>query len=267
MNKKLVMKISFILLIAMGNCWGEGDTPVSCKQSGGKETDKVDEILKRLKDETFKLKTYQCQIEHKFSQPLFESESLRKGVLYYQNFDGKSALRINFQTLKQDDGEEQKYIEQYIFDGVWLTQIDYQIKEIKRFQQAEPDKPINAFDLMSRNFPIIGFAKVEELKTDFEIKLVEQEENRKNGFIQINLKTRPDSAYKDEYKSIDFWIDEKIYLPVKIVTNSVEGDIYQIKLQNPLINEKIGKKVFEFKIPVGFGKPEIIPLKKKADKS
>ncbi|MFQ5769892.1 MAG: hypothetical protein ACE5HX_05115 [bacterium] len=219
--------------------------------------------LQQLRERTSKLKTYECRIEYLFSQPLLESETLRKGVMYYAKSGKKSKLRINFQTLKQDDEKEQEYIEQFIFDGIWLTHIDYQIKQVKMHQLAEPNKPVDAFDLASRNLPIIGFTKIEDLKKQFEIKLVKQQKGKPQNSIHLHLKVKPDSIYKDDYTSIDFWIDKKLHLPAKVVAISTEEDIYQIKLLKPKVNKKLDKKVFEIKIPKGFGK-EIIPLKKKA---
>ena len=270
---KIITKVTFILLAAINTCCAGGCTESLAAQSQEKvKTDPVEVILKQLKQETLELKSYQGQIEYLFSQPIFESQTLRKGVLYYQRSEGKSALRINFETLKQDDEEEQKYIEQYIFDGVWLTHIDYQIKEVKRYQQAEPNEPVDAFDLARRNFPIIGFSETEDLKKEFEIKLVEQEEGERtpvipakagiHEFIHLHLKVKPDSIYKDDYTSINFWIDKKIGLPAKIAAISTEEDIYEIKFLNAKVNDRIDKKVFEIKIPDGFG-VEIIPLKKK----
>jgi len=258
MNTKAVIKVFFVLLSVVGTCLAGGCSKDLAGPPPLKKTCRVDAILKQLNQKTTKLKSYQCEIEYKFRQPLLESQTLRKGTLYYQRDDGKSALRINFQTLKQDDDEEQKYIEHYIFDGVWLTHIDYQIKEVKRYQQTEPNEPIDAFDLASQNFPIIGFSKTEDLKKQFEIKLVKQ----KKGKAQLHLKVKADSIYKDDYMSIDFWIDRKLYLPAKIVAVSTEEDIYKIKLLKPKVNEKIDKKVFEVKTPKGFGE-EIVPLKKK----
>lgn len=255
MNEKIVARV---LAVAIGMC------VVSClaKQADSDSTPKpqVEMVLERLKKQTAEMKSYQSQIEYKFSQPLLESETLKKGVLYYQRSDGKSALRINFQSLRQDEENEQKYIEQYIFDGVWLTHIDYQIKEVKRYQRAEPNEPADAFELVSANFPIIGFSKAEDLKKDFEISLVEGIEAKE--FVQLHLKVKADSAYKDDYTSIDFWIDKKLYLPAKIVAISTEEDIYEIKFIRPKVNEKIDKKVFEIKIPDGFN-IETEPLKEK----
>jgi len=259
MNKKIVAKVVIFLLCTVNTCLAVGCTANSAgSQLKGCDVNSVDGILRNLSQSTAELKSYQCRIEYKFIQPLLESETLRKGVLYYQRCDGKSALRINFQTLKQDDEEEQKYIEQYIFDGVWLTHIDYQIEQVKRYQQAEANEPVDAFDLVSQNFPIIGFSKIEDLKKQFEIKLVKQ----KKGKAQLHLKVKADSIYKDDYTSIDFWIDKELGLPAKIVATSTEEDIYEIGLLKPKVNEGIDKKVFEVKIPKGFGE-EIIPLKKK----
>jgi len=263
MNKKIVAKVVIFLLCTVNTCLAVGCTANSAgSQLKEGDVNSVDGILRDLSQSTAELKSYQCRIEYKFSQPLLESETLRKGVLYYQRCNGKSALRINFQTLKQDDEEEQKYIEQYIFDGVWLTHIDYQIEQVKRYQKAEPNEPVDAFDLVSRNFPIIGFSKVEDLRKQFEIKLVEQQGGRAEDFVRLHLKVKADSIYKDDYTSIDFWIDKELGLPAKIVATSTEEDIYEIGLLKPKVNEGIDKKVFEVKIPEGFGM-EIIPLKKK----
>jgi len=275
--EKIITKTTLSLLLMVSICLACGCTE-SLAGCQPEETDSnsVETILKHLKEKTAKLKSYQVQVEYKFSQPLLESETLRKGVLYYQKFDGKSKLRVNFQTLKQDDEKEQKYLEHFIFDGIWLTHIDYQIKAVKRHQLAEPNKPVgNVFDLASRNLPIIGFTKIEDLKKQFEIELVEQKKEPPpvipaeagiHEFIQLNLKVKPDSIYKDDYTTINFWIDKKLFLPTKVIAVSTEEDIYEIKFLRPKVNKKMDKKVFEFEVPEGFT-VEIIPLKKRASES
>jgi len=268
MDKKIITKVALVLLLTVSNCWAGGcKEGLAAQQPEKVKPDPVEAVLKQLNQKTAELKSYEGRIEYRISQPLFESETLRKGVLYYARFDKKKTkLRINFQTLKQDDEKEQKYIEQFIFDGVWLTHLDYQIKTVRCHQLAEPNKPVDAFDLASKNLPIIGFAKIKDLKKQFEIKLIEQRKGEPKNFVHLHLKVKPDSVYKDDYTHIDFWIDKKLGLPARIVAVSTEQDIYQIKLLKPKVNKKLDKKVFEFKIPRGFGKPEIIPLKKKRKK-
>ena len=262
MDKRIMVKVFVVLLMVVGACWA-----CRCKEDLlydpplEEERVAIEAILGRLNQTTKELKSYEGKIEYLFRQPLFDSKTLRKGVLYYEKSGEKSKLRINFKTLKEDDEKERKEKNEYIFDGVWLTRIDYQIKTVEVRQLTEPNKPMDAFELASRNFPIIGFSKIEELEEQFEIKLVEQVEGEASGFIKMGLKVRPGSIYEDNYTSVDFWIDEELCLPAKIITTSTEDEIYEIELVKPKINKGINKNVFEFKIPKGFSK-EVIPLKK-----
>jgi len=268
MDKRIIIKVVVIVLLMVGICDAAGcvKNRPAC-QAGKTNADPVETILKRLKQQISNLDSYQCRIEYLFDQPLFESKTLRTGVLYYQRTEKKSALRIDFQTLKQDDEKQQKYTEHFIFDGQWLTVIDYQIKTVKMHQLAEPNEPVDAFELASQNFPIIGFDRTEDLREQFEIKLVTQQETELSEFIQLHLKVKPTSVYKDDYKTADFWIDRASALPARITAVSTEGEIYQIKLLEPEVNKRIDKKVFEIRIPEGFTveKRRLEKIKKKND--
>jgi outer membrane lipoprotein-sorting protein len=276
MDKKIIAKSLFVLLSLLSACWTGCSAKTRCVEPKEKQANPVDMVLNQLNQKTKQLKYYQAQVEYKIIQPVFESTTLRKGALYYAKKDEKSKLRVDFKTLKQDDEEEQKYREEFIFDGVWLTHINYQIKQVRLHQLAEPNKPVDAFELAARNLPIVGFAKIEDLKKQFDIKLIEQEKGPTpvfsaelvpegaviQDFIQLHLKVKPDSVYKDDYISIDFWIDKKLGLPARINAVSTEQDIHQIKLLKPQVNKQIEQDIFDFKVPADFGK-EIIPLKKK----
>ncbi|UCG55575.1 MAG: hypothetical protein JSU70_11980 [Phycisphaerales bacterium] len=227
----------------------------------------VEAILSQLKQKTANLKSYQAQVEYLFiSHPLLESETLKKGALYYQKFGEKSKLRMNFQTLKEDDEKEQRYVEQFIFDGVWLTHVDYQVGNSERRQLAEPNEPVDVFDLASKNLPVVGFTKIDELKKQFAISLVEQEGTKAKDSIKLHLKAKPDSTYEDDYTSIDVWIDRKSYLPAKVVAVTTDGETHQIKLLKPRINQRIDNNTFDFKIPDGFSE-QVVPLEKKTNRS
>lgn len=261
MHKK-TNRAALIALLMIGYCQA-GNCPKSSAPCTSPKPDanSVESLLKQLNQKTRDLKSYQCRIEYKYLQPLLESVSLRKGLLYYAKFGKRSKLRVNFQTLQQEDEKEQKHIEHFIFDGIWLTHIDYQIKAVKRYQMTEPNKPADAFELASKNLPIVGFNKIEDLKKQFDIKLVGPKKDKPQNLIRLRLKVKPDSIYKDDYTTIDFWTDKKLGLPAKVVAVSTEEDIYEIRFLQPKVNKKIDEKVFECKIPKGFSL-EIEPLKK-----
>ena len=261
MDTNEIKIILLILLLSIGNCWAGCCAKSQCTLADQKQDGPVDMVLTKLSKRTKELQYYQARVEYKFIQPLFESTTRRKGMMYYAKFADKSKLRVDFKTLKQDDEKEILFREEFIFDGIWLTQINYQSKQVRKRQMAEPNKPVDAFELAGRNLPIIGFAKIEELKKQFEINMVEQQGVEKADLIHLHLKVKPDSMYKDNYTSVDFWIDKKLGLPAKITAVSTEEDIYKINLVNPIINKKIDPNVFEFIVPDNFGK-EVIPLKK-----
>jgi outer membrane lipoprotein-sorting protein len=240
---------------------------VSAKCGGQAKPRPVDEVLERLREKTVQLRSYQANIDYLFKQPLFESQTLRKGILYYAKFGDQSMLRVNFKTLKQDDEKQQDFMEQYVFDGIWLTQIDYQLKTVKRYQLVDPNEvadsnePLDAFELVSRNFPIVGFSNVEDLKKEFEVTIIEDERAESSQGIQLHLDVKSESIYRDDYVSMDFWVDSKIGLPAKIVAVSTEEDIHEISLLRPQVNKELGKEVFELAVPEGFTVEEK-PLKK-----
>lgn len=285
MNNKIVIKITCIFLWAAGISWASECTESSIQQQKENHQDNsVNNVLEKLNKKTSELKSYESQIEYKYLQPLLESETLHKGVLSYTRTGKKSALNINFNARKQDDEKEQKYTERYVFldgsdltykeyefKGIWVVHLDYQIKEGKYYQLAEPNDsngPTDVFSLAGKKLPMLGFSKIEDLKKQFDIQLIEAQKTRSENLIQVHLKVKPNSIYKDDYISIDFWINEKLGLPTKIIALKSEpeppyGDIEEIKFLHPKVNKGIDNKVFEINIPRGFGEPEILPLDKK----
>lgn len=228
------------------------------------DANSADAVLGQLNQKTAGLISLQGRIEYLFSQPLLDSQTLRKGVLYYGKTGNSSALRISFQTLQQDQEKEQKRQEEYIFDGVWLTYIDYRLKTARRYQQTEPDSPMDALKLAGRNFPIIGLTGAEDLKKDFEVALTAQSAVEEKNLVHLCLKPRTDSAYRGRYASIDFWMDSKTALASKIIAVSDEGDIYQIKFSQLQTGKKPDSKIFEVEIPKDFN-TETMPLNRPKD--
>jgi outer membrane lipoprotein-sorting protein len=266
MDRKMKVLGMFILLSVSGLSWAENCSAAAVSEKTTADANSVQTILRNLNQQTASLNSYQCQLEYCFSQPLLQSQAVRTGVLYYLKSDKRSNLRINFQTLQQDEEKQQKYIEQYIFDGVWLTVIDYQIKEVKKYQLAEPNNPADAFELATNNFPVIGFSASQDLEKDFGVSLLPRQQTDSNDLIGLHLKVKPGSVYKDNYSSVDFWIDKQLNLPARIIALSTEGDIYEIKLLQPKVNQSVDRKIFEIKIPKGFGQPKVMPLEKNEQK-
>lgn len=223
----------------------------------------VDSVLSKLHASAQVLKTYESRIDYLYWQPaMFDAKTLRKGRVFYKRTADKSYLRINFETLQEDEFEEQPYAEHYVFDGCWLTVVNYVQKTIQKHEVAEPNQPINAFELAGGNMPIIGFSPTDDLKKEFEISLV-QADAKDKGLVKLHLKVKPESRFKDNYVSLDFWVNTEQWLPERIDALTTDEDIYQLRFTRAKVNAKMTDKPFEFKAPEGFSAPEIFPLKRK----
>ena len=167
-----------VIIAALGSAWrpacpGARQAPAAgpAPQTAS-DPNALDQVLKNLQDKAAELKSYQVNMDYLFKQPLLESQQRRTGVLYYAKFDKRSDLRIDFRTLQQDEEKEQTYEQQYLFDGVWLLEVDHQLKTATHRQLAEPNKPLDALSLASKQVPVLGFSQVEDLRKQFEIELV-----------------------------------------------------------------------------------------------
>ena len=247
-TKKLIVLILTMLLISA--CYAtDCNRPAPCPAE--KKT-MVESILNKLNEKAADLKTYQAKIQWTNTQPLFETVTIRKGNLYYLKDPNNSKLRINFETLKTDDSKEQMHREDFLFDGVWLERIDYENKTVSFNQLAHANAPVEPFEMVSRYFPILGFSGTEDLKKQFTIEYIEPEEKAHDLPTLLCLTPKPDSRYKDDYTQIDFWIDEETNLPVKIITNSNETDIFEISFSDIKINKKLKSNIFKVEKLPGF---------------
>jgi outer membrane lipoprotein-sorting protein len=222
----------------------------------------VEAVLQRIQQAAKDLRSYQCAIDYVLRQPLLESKTRRTGMVYYVRKPNGSRLRVNFATLEQDDGKVQPYMQQFLFDGVWLIDVDYQVKSWEKRQMADANKPTDAFDLAGRELPIAGFTGIDELRRDFDMEIVPPPSGQtgESGGVTLSMKARPGSRYGKDYRSMAFSIDKAIGLPVKVEAESTEGDFYDISFAQVKVNSPIEDSIFDLKVPKDFGEPEIIPL-------
>ena len=260
---RVVIAVVLLSLVGAGAAYARTDDPnAAACQAEAADANEVDRATKSLQDRAAQLKSYQANVDYLTTQPLLDSQARRKGVLYYAKSNGRSSLRIDFLTLQQDDEPEQRYVEQYLFNGVWLTIVNHQTKRVERRQMAEPNEPVDAFSLASRHMPVLGFSKMEDLRKQFDVAIV-AEPGDQAGFEHLCLTVRPDSVYKDDYTKIDFWVDRKIGLPARIRAVTTEEDIHEIRLLGPQINQGVDPRKFQIEVPKGFAE-DVVPLEKKA---
>ena len=241
MKNKIVILIFNVLLICQGVAGAgepdDGNMPVP------KEVIKT---IEKLNSAVGKLKQLTAQIEYTHAQPLFETQTVRTGRIFYVKDTNFTALRINFLTIKQDVSEKQNYREDYIFDGKKITKIDYQGKSATTEQIAK-DKPIEPFELVQEYFPIIGLAKPDEMTGQFNITV------SKNT---MRLIPKENSNFFKIYKQIDIVINPANFLPFDFTAQTSDDEKITIKLTQIDISKAAEKTVFDVVIPADFAQTQ-----------
>ena len=255
----LICLSPFAWSAASGCCAKSKNKPpeptVQDKQKSEQSDGEIEEILSKMHNATKQLKSCQAKLSYLFIQDpdLLDSKTLRNGVLYYQKDEDCSRLRIRFDDIKQEDFKPENCRQEYLFDGVWLTRIDYKLKQIDLYQKAPKDNPIDVFELISNNFPLIGFSNIKQLREDFDIHLP-QKSGETDKSITLLLSVKKGSKYEKEYKKIDFRVASDTYMPEKIVAYSSQGDIHDIQFKELKKNKKLKKGVFTIETPPDFHK-------------
>ncbi|MCX5632814.1 MAG: outer-membrane lipoprotein carrier protein LolA [Phycisphaerae bacterium] len=237
-NKIGLLIFSCVLLFLQWNC-PAGETDGSNAL--------INDIIEKLNQTAINLKNLSAKIEYIHAQPLFETQTVRNGKVFYTKDINCCALRINFMTMKQDDAAQQNYREDYIFDGWKMTKIDYQSKSAASEQLAK-EKPIEPFELVQSYFPIIGFARPAELAEQFDIKI---QENKRN-LVTLLLIPKETSGFSKTYKQVEIKIDPKNFLPFDFSAVTIEDEKITIKLTQIDTKSEVKKDVFGVVIPADF---------------
>jgi len=206
----------------------------------------VIKTIEKLNSAVGKLKQLTAQIEYTHAQPLFETQTIRTGKVFYVKDANFTALRINFLTIKQDVSEKQNYREDYIFDGRKITKIDYQGKSATTEQIAK-DKPIEPFELVQDYFPIIGLSKPAEMAGQFNITV------SKNT---LTLIPKESSKFFKVYKQIDVAINPSNFLPFDFTAQTSDDEKITIKLTQIETSKAVEKTVFDVVIPADFSQTQ-----------
>ncbi len=219
----------------------------------GDNCDILTQHLRNIHNRVHDTNSIECDISYIYTQQpgLLDAETRREGKLYYQKDKKGEVLLIAFDTVSYDGSDPQPEKLVYRFDGIWLVRMDRKLKKIDYYQQAPAQNPLDVFRFISHNFPIVGFADIDFIREQFDLALKKEPEKDSNYFI-IQMLTKKDSAYRDDYLSIDLYADKCLALPVRFVAEAANEDLYDIRLEDVKLNKKLKNAVFLIEKPDNF---------------
>ena len=262
---RMNMKLNSVFIVLIGihiiQGYGYGCSGTQPCLDDPNEQRPISTMINRMQDAAKRLHALECDVIYTFEQPLLESRTVQTGSLYYACDERIDKLRIHFNTIKQDMYEARPNRQEYIFDGVWLTHIDFHLKNVRKQQLAEPNRPIKTLELVKKHFPLIGFGALEALENEYQVSFAD-DMKESNGCYHLHLIRKQQSNVSQEYANVELWINPKTWLPDRIEALSVDEELYIIDFIQMKINETLTSDRFDVTIPTNFGEPDIIPLPK-----
>lgn len=259
MKKCIAMSL---FLLTLSTVWPDSCcSSVTGSQAKPAESSKKDdaaiisEILEKMNAASQNLKTCEARFSYLFIEDpdLLDSRTLRNGIFYYKIQGDKSNLRIRFDDIKQDEFDPEEQREEYLFDGVWLTHINFKLEQVDLYQQAPEGEPIGVFELINANFPLIGFSGSQEIQNEFVVSLNTDPQDP-NTLPSLILTAKKDSKFKESYEKIHFWVEKDLNMPQKVVAYTPQGDQSHVEFTYKNVNKKLKNSVFTVETPKHFRK-------------
>jgi len=209
----------------------------------------IDQTLDSLDQTGKNLKEFDAKVKLTEGDPNLSDYATRTGSIWYQKNDSGGRIHVLFDKRVTGRIAENNRIE-YLLDGEWLTDRDYDRKiEVKR-QILKPGEKMNLLKLGEGPFPLpIGQDK-QEVHKEFDVTLVKPDKDDPVDTVHVLLTPRPETRLARRFSTIDVWVDRKIKFPVRIDTVDPNGTMeHKTDLSGVHLNPTSGLKDAQFKLP------------------
>ena len=185
----------------------------------------VDQVLDALDAKGDGLKDFTADLKLTEEDTAVGNSVVRIGKVWFQKLPGDDArMRLTLDKKQVKDKTIDEKLE-YVYSGGWLIDRDYRRKLNVRRQVVRPGEKINLLKLGQGPFPLpLGQDKA-DVHALFDVKKVEPAKDDPPNSIHLQLTPKKGSQYEKKFEAIDFWVDPKSQMPLRVQTS--EGD--QIK--------------------------------------
>ncbi|NNM85821.1 MAG: outer membrane lipoprotein carrier protein LolA [Phycisphaerales bacterium] len=188
-------------------------------------------VLHALQDRGTTLKDFSANLRVRVHHLRTDETDINIGKIWYQRQGSTSRFDIHFDILAVDGAIARKHADHdLVFDGRWFIDRDGAAKIFRKTEVAPPGSVVNPLKLGQGPLPIpIGQDPHEVLK-DFHAQLL----LNANGMEHLILKPRDKKVF--DFDKLQFWIDPKLGIPVKIRRTDPDGTPTTATFTNIKIN-------------------------------
>ncbi len=196
-----------------------GPAPAAVLSSGDP---KVDEILDKLEVKGQAIKGLACELTYKYVTVFpVEDAQIKQGELLFARAEPNPRFLIHFTKLIAD-GVIVEHGEYFLFDGEWLTERNDRGKTVTKRQIVRKGKRVNPFRLGKGPFPLPFGQKREEILRTFTVTLEAPAAGDPENADHLHCVPLPRTELATKYSRVEMYVDKKIELPVRIVTERIK---------------------------------------------
>jgi outer membrane lipoprotein-sorting protein len=234
-----------ILLLSLGlfcsALGAEPAAPLPAVPPGGLAPDaSTDAVLDALDLRGQGLKSFDADVKLTETDESTQLSSTRLGRVWFQKKPGDDA-RLRVLLDKKED--KTKIVDEkieYLLDGGWLDDRDYNKHIEVRRQILKPGEKINLLKLGEGPFPLPIGQNKEDVKKLFSVKKIKPDKDDPAGTVHLLLKPLSGTQFSRKFSAIDVWVDAKTGMPRRIDTLDLkETTTRSTELTNVRINPNL----------------------------
>ncbi len=229
--------------------------PTTTRPSTAAADPAVMKILKDLEAAGEKYATIRGDVTMEIVDHLTGDSEERSGWLAYQQQTAKTPakFRIHFDTLRQGAGRAIKNKLDYAFDGHYMTVARHSIREMTRYQVAAEGEKVQPTRLGKGPFPLPFGQKADDVLERFHVITRPAEANEPKKTLYLKFIPRRKYYKETHFKRLEMWIDPKMNLPARLVSQDKKKKTTKVTFKNVQTNLKLDqKKIFEMPRPLGW---------------
>lgn len=214
---------------------------------------KVDEILDRLEAKGQAIKGLGCELTYRFVtvEPVEDSQT-KEGELLFSRSEPNSQFLIHF-TKMIADGIVIRRGEYFLFDGVWLTERNDKARTVIRRQIVREGQRVDPFKLGKGPFPLPFGQKRADTLRNFKVTLEPFALGDPKNTYHLHCVPRPNTELASKYSRVELYVDKKIELPVRIVTERLlDGNRIEVDFKKIDTRMAPAQSRFRIEVPDGY---------------
>lgn len=210
----------------------------------------VHKVLQLLEQKGDAVKDLTAGITWRTFDEVINGEDTLIGTLYFKRGTPHDQFLVRF-NKKISDGQEIDTLEEHAFDGQWYTEKREATKNIIKREIVRPGEKYDPFKLGEGPFPLPFGQKESEILDKFDVSYVPPAKGDPADSTHLKLIPKPTSGdLEEKYVDMDFYVDKKIDLPVKVVAKQKEdGKIVTVLFKDIKVNTGLPGSTFILQLP------------------